>query len=123
MSLASLAKQFVELCNQGKNFDIMKTMYADDIVSVEADGREVVGKEPVIQKSATWAANNEIHGGKCVGPYFSTQTGDDGQFAVTFHFEVTPKSTGKRISLNEVGLYTVKAGKIIREQFFYEGKW
>lgn len=123
MSLQSLARQFVDLCNQGKNFDVMKTMYADDIVSVEADGREVKGKEAVIGKSAAWAGANEIHGGKCVGPYFSAQNVEDGQFAVTFHFEVTPKSTGKRVALNEVGLYTVKGGKITREQFFYEGKW
>ncbi len=123
MSLSSLARQFVDLCNQGKNFDVMKTMYADDIVSVEADGREVKGKDAVIQKSATWAANNEIHGGKCVGPYLSAQNAEDGQFAVTFSFELTPKSTGKRISQNEVGLYNVKNGKITREQFLYEGKW
>lgn len=123
MDLQTLAKQFVEMCNQGKNFDVMNTMYSDDIVSVEADGREVVGKGPVIQKSKTWAANNEIHGGKCVGPYFSSQRAEDGQFAVTFHFEITPKATGKRITAEEVGLYTVKGGKITREQFFYEGKW
>jgi ketosteroid isomerase-like protein len=123
MSLQSLAQQFVDLCNQGKNFDVMETMYSDDIVSVEADGREVKGKGPVIQKSRNWAAANEIHGGKCVGPYFSAQNVDDGQFAVTFHFEITPKATGKRITANEVGLYTVKGGKITREQFFYEGKW
>ena len=123
MPLQSLAKHFVDLCNQGKNFDVMETMYADDIVSVEADGREVVGKGPVIQKSRNWAAANEIHGGKCVGPYLSAQNAEDGQFAVTFHFEITPKSTGKRITANEVGLYTVKGGKITREQFFYEGNW
>jgi len=28
MSLKSFATQFVELCNQGKNFDIMRMMYA-----------------------------------------------------------------------------------------------
>ena len=47
MSLQSLARQFVDLCNQGKNFDVMKTMYADDIVSVEADGREDPGVRAV----------------------------------------------------------------------------
>jgi hypothetical protein len=80
---------------KGKNFGRMKTMYADDIVSVEADGREVKGKEAVIQKSVAWAGANEIHGGKCVGPYLSAQNAEEGQFAGTFHFEMTPKVKGK----------------------------
>jgi hypothetical protein len=33
---------------------------------------------------------------------------------------VTPKSTGERITLEEVGLYTVN-DQITREQFYYEG--
>jgi hypothetical protein len=44
-----------------------------------------------------------------------------GQFAVHFTFDVTPKATGHRTTLEEVGVYTVKDSKIIREQFFYEG--
>jgi len=30
-------------------------------------------------------------------------------------------STGKRITLEEVGVYTEEGDKITREQFFYEG--
>ena len=58
MSLKTIASQFVELCNQGKNFDVMHAMYAPDIVSVEASGEEAAGKTPVIQKSERWQANN-----------------------------------------------------------------
>jgi hypothetical protein len=45
-----------------------------------------------------------------------------GQFAVHFTTDVTPKSTGRRVTLEEVGLYTVKDDQITREQFFYEGE-
>ncbi len=126
MSLKILAKQFVELCNEGKNFDAMETMYATDIVSVEASGEEVTGKAPVIEKSRRWAAANTIHGEKVRGPYFDDAGRDGatvsaGQFAVHFAFEVTPKATGERRTLEEVGVYTVKDEKITREQFFYEG--
>lgn len=117
MSIQSIARQFVEMCNQGKNFDVMRTMYAPDIVSVEGDGKETSGQTPVIQKSERWQAANTIHGEKVLGPYFC---GPD-QFAVHFTFEVTPKTTGKRITLQEVGVYTVKGDKITREQFFYDG--
>lgn len=120
MSLQSVARQFVELCNQGKNFVVMETMYAPDIVSVESGGVETAGQAAVIKKSADWAAKIDIHGEKVLGPYFF---GVD-QFAVHFTFEITPKSTGVRVTQQEVGVYTVNPdGKIIREVFYNEGNW
>jgi hypothetical protein len=125
MSLQTIAREFVELCNQGKNFDVMRAMYAPDIVSVEASGSETVGKTPVIQKSERWQADNSIHSERVRGPYFDGANGAgsraSGQFAVHFTFEVTPKSTGQRVTLEEVGVYTVKDDQITREQFYYEG--
>ena len=118
MSLKTIAEQFVELCNQGKNFDVMHAMYAPDIVSVEASGEETAGKTPVIQKSERWQANNTIGCEKVRGPFFNGPN----QFAVHFTFEVTRKATGQRITLEEVGVYTVKGDKIAREQFFYDGE-
>jgi ketosteroid isomerase-like protein len=117
MSLQSLAKEFVQLCNEGKNFDVMRAMYAPDIVSVEGDGKETAGKEAVIKKSEDWAKNVEFHGEKVRGPFFNGPT----QFAVTFDLDVTRKETGRRLTLQEVGVYTVKDDKITREQFFYDG--
>lgn len=117
MSLQTIASQFVELCNQGKNFDVMHAMYAPDIVSVEPSGEETAGKTPVIQKSERFQAQNPIGGEKVRGPFFNGPN----QFAVHFTFEITPKATGQRITVEEVGVYTVKDNKITREQFFNEG--
>ena len=122
MSIQTLAHQFVEMCNQGKNFDVMEAMYSPDIVSVEADGKEWKGKQPVIQKSRDWAKVNTFHGEQARGPYFGgPANAASGQFAVHFTLDVTRNSTGQRTKLEEVALYTVKDGKITREQFFYEG--
>jgi len=119
MSLRSTADRFVLLCNQGKNFDVMHTMYSPDIVSVEGDGAQTAGQQPVIRKSEVWQSNNTIHGEKVRGPFFN---GPD-QFAVHFTFDVTRKSTGQRSTIEEVGIYTVNhADKITREQFFYDGE-
>ena len=126
MSLATLGKQFVEMCNQGKNFDVMRLMYAPGIVSAEAGGSETVGKEAVIKKSERWAAGLTLHEERVRGPYFSVPdpAGQaSGQFAVHYTFEVTPKATGVRVTQEEVGLYTVQDRQITREQFFYEGAW
>lgn len=119
MTLEGVARQFVELCSQGKNFDVMRTLYAAEIVSVEGDGSETAGQAAVIQKSERWAAANTIHGEKVRGPYFN---GPD-EFAVHITFDVTRKLDGERKSLEEIAVYTVKEGKITRERFFYEGGW
>ncbi len=123
MSVKAIAKRFVELCNQGKNFDVMREMYSDDIVSVEGGGKETAGKEAVIRKSEVWASGLTLHGEKVLGPYYNLAADTKDQFAVHFTFDITPKSTGKRISQDEVAIYTVKDGKIVREQFFYEEGW
>jgi hypothetical protein len=117
MSIHDLATKFVDLCNQGKNFEVMRTMYAPDMVSVEGGGQETAGQAAVIRKSELWAAANEIHSEKVRGPFFNGPNA----FAVHFTFEVTPKATGQRRTLEEVGVYTVAGDKITREVFYYDG--
>ena len=53
------------------------------------------------------------------GPFYNGANPD--QFVLYFTLYVTPKATGKRIVLDEVGVYTVKDDLITREQFFYDG--
>ena len=117
MSIKTVATRLVELCNQGKNLEVIRTMYAPDIVSVEGDGAETAGHGPVLKKSETWQSTGTMHSEKVRGPFFN---GPD-QFAVHFTLEVTPKRTGQRVTFEEVGIYTVKDDKITREQFFYDG--
>jgi hypothetical protein len=110
----------VELCRQGKNFDVMRTMYAPDIVSVEGDGKKTAGQPSVIKKSEDWGADKTFHGETVAGPFFNGANPD--QFTVYFTFDITPKSTGLRKTIDEIGIYTVKGDKITREQFFYDGE-
>ena len=118
MNTHAIAQQFVDLCNQGRNFDVMRTMYAPDIVSIEGDGGQTAGQASVIHKSEVWQANNTIHSEKVRGPFFNGPN----QFAVHFTFDVTRKANGERVTLEEVGVYTVNGDKITREQFFYDGE-
>ena len=66
MSVQSVAKKFVEMCNQGKNFDVMKTMYHDDIASVEASGHSTNGKAAV--EEITPASKQLGRDDPCAGP-------------------------------------------------------
>jgi hypothetical protein len=77
----------------------------------------VQGLPAVRQKNEWWVANHEIHRGEAKGPF---PNGD--RFTVIFDYDVTAKAgpmAGKRVQMEEVALYTVKDGKIVREEFFY----
>ena len=59
-----------------------------------------------------------MHSAQAEGPW---PHGD--RFIVRFKYEVTSKAgpmAGKRMKLDEAGLYTVKDGKIVQEEFFYD---
>jgi ketosteroid isomerase-like protein len=118
-NIKDIGTKLVDLCNQGKNDEVIETLYADDIVSVEAAAgqfpREVKGKGQVVEKGAWWAENHEVHGGTATGPY---PHGDD-RFAVIFAYDITHKPSGQRFKMDEVAVYHVAGGKIVREEFFY----
>ncbi|QPC94223.1 nuclear transport factor 2 family protein [Mesorhizobium sp. INR15] len=117
MTIAEIAKDFTERLKQGDHEGAAAKYNSDDIASYEAmEGPMAVshGKEALRQKSQWWRDNNEFHGGSVDGPYVN---GD--QFAVYFKLDVTPKATGERATMEEVGLYTVKDGKITEERFYY----
>lgn len=111
------AHAFTDLLKQHKHQEAAAQFNAPDIRSVEnMDGpmADIRGTEAVTQKSDWWYANHEMHGGTTEGPFMN---GD--QFAVRFEMDVTPKATGQRTHMVEVGLYTVRDGKIVEERFFY----
>ncbi len=122
MKTIQIAKKLVELCKQGKNMEALNTLYADNAVSVEAmamtegDGQEARGLAAIKKKGEWWMNNHEVHAATVTGPW---PHGD--RFVVGFQYDVTNKPSGKRMKMDEVGLYTVSKGKIVREEFFYEG--
>lgn len=119
MTAKDIGAKLVELVKQGRNIDAINALYADDVVSVEAGGpsgmdRTSRGKEAVLGKNKWWLENHDMHGASCEGPY-----PHDDRFAVRFSYDVTNKPSGQRFKMDEVGLFTVKDGKIAREEFFY----
>jgi ketosteroid isomerase-like protein len=73
------------------------------------------GRKAVEGKGEWWYANHDVHNVSVEDPYVH---GD--QFVVRFKMDVTPKGK-QRMSFDEVGLYTVKNGKIVEESFFMGG--
>ena len=117
---ATVAEELVALCRQGRNMDAINTFYSPDIVSVESMGNETMPRESrgidaIRAKNQWWSENNTVHGASAEGPFL----GPDDKFAVFYNYDVTFKPTGQRNNMEEMALYTVKDGKVVREQFFY----
>ncbi|RLB53135.1 MAG: nuclear transport factor 2 family protein [Deltaproteobacteria bacterium] len=122
MNAKEIGQKLVELCKEGKNLECINTYYADDIVSVEA-AAPPSGGDPVTKgiagvraKNEWWAGHHEVHGAEVAGPY---PHGED-RFAVRFNYDITNKPSGQRMQMDEVGLFTVADGKIVKEEFFYD---
>ena len=119
MSVNEIANRYVALCKEGRFAACLDELFAKDAVSVEAfappgTDRIATGLSALHGKSAWWNANHEVHKAEVAGPY---PNGD--RFAVRFTFDITNKPSGKRMVMDEVGLFTVENGKITREEFFY----
>jgi len=119
MTTQEVAAKLVELCAQGKFQEAMEALYSNDIVSVEASApegqsREMTGLAAVKGKGQWFAANHEIHSQTVGGPLVAGS-----YFTVTFAIDMTFKPQSKRFAMEEIAVYKVVDGKIVREEFFY----
>lgn len=114
-----IGKQLVALCKEGKNKTVAETLYSPDIVSVEAramegGSAEVRGLKAIEGKSEWWAANHTVHSAAVEGPF-----PNGNRFIVRFTYDITHKPSSKRMTMDEMALFTVENGKIVREEYFY----
>ena len=117
-----VGRQLVELCRQGRNLDAVRTLYAPDVVSVEVHGdahmpARMEGLQAVLGKNQWFFDSHEIHSAAVRGPF---PHGD--RFVAVYEMDVTPKSgpmAGRRMQMEEAALYTVRDGKVVKEEFFY----
>lgn len=117
MNTEEVAKKVVELVRKQAWHEALNTLYDKNIVSVEArtnDGSspEKRGMEEVRGKVDWWVDAMEVHSFKANGPFVAHD-----RFVVQYDADVTDKGSKKRFQLSEVGVYTVKDGKIVREEF------
>jgi hypothetical protein len=119
----AVGSQLVDLCRQGKERVAIESLYAPEIVSIEAVDfppnmpKRVEGLADVLGKASAWESSNEVHSREVSGPY---PHGD--RFIVQFKYDVTPKDgpmAGQRMTLDETALYKVADGKVVHEEFFY----
>ena len=117
MNTEEVAHKVMEIVRKQAWYEALDTLYDKDIVSVEArtqDGSspETRGAEGVRGKIDWWVNGMEVHSFKASGPFVAHD-----RFVVQYDADVTDKSSNKRFQISEVGVYTVKDGKIVREEF------
>ncbi len=112
MTTEEVAKKVVELVRKQAWYEALDTLYDKDIVSVEVTAPESRGKEAVRGKIDWWVNAMEVHSFKASEPFVAHD-----RFVVQYDADVTEKESKQHRQISEVGVYTVKDGKIVREEF------
>ncbi len=122
MGALEVGKKMVEMVNQGRAGEqaFVKAFYAENIVSIEGQGSEdmpmkMEGIAAIHGKHNWWYDNNTVHGVAVEGPFVGHRPD---QFVLRLEMDITPKG-GARMSMIEVGLYTVASEKVVQEEYLY----
>ena len=117
MTTQQVADKFYEYMQVGAFDKIFSELYSQDAVSKEAPGsdwQDAVGIDAIHEKGKKWNEGLEaMHGGTTAKPQVAGNC-----FSCFMTMDFTPKG-GQRINMEEIGMYEVKDGKIVLEQFFY----
>lgn len=117
MTTQEVAEKLVSYCRTGDFETCYKELYSPRCVSIEPKGAMVEienGMSEIAQKGKNWNKMVAVmHGARVGDPIVA---GD--YFSLTMWNDITFKD-GNRMQMDELCLYQVVNGKIIKEQFFY----
>jgi ketosteroid isomerase-like protein len=118
MTTQEVASRFNEMAQAGQWDKIQDELYSPDAVSIEpahAQGlQSVQGLEAIKEKGRQFQGMvEEMHGGYSREPQVAGN-----HFSVAMGMDVTMKGMG-RMNMDEIAVYEVKEGKIVKEQFFF----
>ena len=119
MTTKEVANRLVELCREGKNLQAIEELYSPNIVSNEmpwVEGLSVVttGITDVKAKNNGWFGSfKEMPKATVSEPLIA-----ENHFVVRMTFTATHKD-GKPYFIEELCVYEVENGKIVRENFYY----
>ena len=127
----AVARRLVELVRSGDRSSPYEDLYAPDVVSIEPEfglgvpwakdesDRSVLGPrvsegiEAVLHKGDLWESAFETRRVEVEAPFV-----DGDKFAVVYTLDLAHRGTGETAEVRELALYTVREGRIVREEFF-----
>ena len=104
-------KEVVELVRKQAWYKALDTLYDKDVVSVERQRRKREAKKKCVGKSIGASMRWKYTASMQVSRSWYDR------FVVQYDADVTDKSSKQRRHMSEVGVYTVKNGKIVRGEF------
>lgn len=118
MTTQEVANRMSELFKENKWMEVQDELFSEDCESIEpahAPGLKTVrGKAAIKQKGEDFNAMiEEMHGG-----WVSDLLVGGNYITCAMGLDVTMKGMG-RVNMNEVCVYEVKDGKVVKEQFFF----
>lgn len=118
MTTQEVANRFHELAQTGQWDKIQDELFAENAVSIEPPGsqgmKSVEGISAIKQKGKQFGEMvEEMHGGYTSAPVVGGKF-----FSVAMGMDCTMKGMARQ-KMDEIAVYEVKDGKIVKEQFFY----
>jgi len=118
MTTQEVADRLSELFKENKWAEAQEELFSDDAESIEPDHspgmKSVKGKEAIKKKGDEFNSMvEEVHGGYAGQPIVAGN-----YIALAMGIDATYKGIGRQ-KMDEIAVYEVKDGKIVKEQFFY----
>ena len=118
LTTQEVADRFSKLAKENAFDKIQDELFADNAASIEPAGipglKSVQGKDAIKQKSVEFQSQvEEMFGGYTGEPIVAGNF-----FSVAMGMDATMKGMG-RMKMDEIAVYEVKDGKIVKEQFFF----
>ena len=117
MTIKEIAHKLVDLCRQGEFDAAYRELFAEDALSCEPEGMpngKIQGLENMLAKGAQFEKDTE----EIFAMEVSEPLVADNHFAVTMLMDLKMKGR-PRMKMEEICMYEVKDGKIVKEEFFY----
>jgi len=116
MTTKEVAEKFYAYMQQGAFDKIYSELYSQDATSEEAPGSDwppAKGMKELREKGKKWNETVEaMHGGSTAEPVVA------GNYFTCYMTMDFTRKDGLRINMEEIGVYKVKNGRIVSEQFF-----
>lgn len=118
MTTQEVADRLVHLCRTGQWDKAQQELYAENAISLELPGtpfpERVEGMDAIRAKGEQWESMvEEFHGVTIDGPIVAGN-----HFSCTMNMDITMKGQPRQIN-EEIAVFQVENGKIVKEQFFY----
>ena len=116
MTVQEIANQLVDYCRKGEYNTCYEKLYSPEIQSIEADGTVSKGFDEIAQKGKEWNARiKEFHSSTVGDPIVSGNF-----FSLPMSMNITYEGAPGPALFEEICVYEVADGKVVKEQFFYK---